>query len=294
MKTIETIEAMRRQTLLWRSEQLITALVPTMGNLHEGHLSLVKQAHQHADKVIVSIFVNPTQFGPGEDFDAYPRTEQQDLEKLDKIGADCVFLPNVEEIYGQDTTTRIEVAGLSDLHCGQSRPGHFSGVATIVCKLFNIIPADIAVFGRKDYQQLAVIKAMVKDLNVPVQLIGIDTVREPDGLAMSSRNAYLTEQQRSVAPQLFNYLKQAKAAILSGESDFPSLAERMTEQLNQTGFNTDYFNICYAANLLPAHDFSEDLVILAAAHLGRARLIDNLEIPFEAYTKSNTKTNPLN
>ncbi len=279
MQILTTIAETQKQINNWRKNGYTTALVPTMGNLHEGHLALVKAAQQKADKVIVSIFVNPTQFGPNEDFSAYPRTETQDQDKLNRIGTDCLFLPDVHEMYDRNAATRIEVTGLSDLHCGKTRPGHFSGVATIVCKLFNIMPADMALFGRKDYQQLAVIKKMVKDLNQPIIINSVDTVREHDGLAMSSRNAYLSKRERSIAPQLFTCLKDTKTQILNAASDFDALSRLQIEKLTHLGFNPDYFTICDASTLLPTDKHNRDLVILTAAKLGRTRLIDNIEIP---------------
>ena len=187
MRIVNTVFELREQVKTWRSAGESVAFVPTMGNLHAGHLLLVNTTKKNADRVVVSIFVNPTQFGAGEDFETYPRTEQEDQEKLQAEGADLLFLPSIAEIYAPDAKTAVTVTGLSDLYCGASRPGHFSGVATVVCKLFNMVQPDIALFGLKDFQQLTVIKTMVRDLNIPVKIVGVDTVRELSGLAMSSR-----------------------------------------------------------------------------------------------------------
>ena len=194
MRIVNTILELRAAINAWRLAGQSVALVPTTGNLHAGHLQLVSIAKKKADRVVVSIFVNPTQFGAGEDFETYPRTEREDQEKLAAEHADLLFLPTVADIYSADAKTTITVTGLSDLYCGASRPGHFSGVATVVCKLFNSVQPDIAVFGLKDFQQLTVIKTMVRDLNIPVEIVGVDTIREPGGLAMSSRNGYLTDE----------------------------------------------------------------------------------------------------
>jgi pantoate--beta-alanine ligase len=247
MRVLNTVFELREAIKVWRIEGESVAFVPTMGNLHAGHLQLVSMAKKKADQVVVSIFVNPTQFGVGEDFETYPRTEREDQEKLEAENTDLLFLPSVADIYTSDAKTTVTVTGLSDLYCGASRPGHFSGVATIVCKLFNIVQPNIALFGLKDYQQLTVIKTMVRDLNIPVEIIGVDTVREPSGLAMSSRNGYLTEDE-----------------------------QRAQQFLQQAGFQPDYFSVCRSSDLKKAAAEDVDLVLLAAAKLGKTRLIDNI------------------
>ena len=254
--------------------------VPTMGNLHSGHLALVREARRLADTVVVSIFVNPLQFGANEDLDSYPRTLEADQAALRAEGVDLLFAPPVEVMYPVPLArqTRVEVPGISDLYCGASRPGHFAGVATVVCKLFNMVQPDLAVFGKKDYQQLRVIRQMVRDLAMPVEIVGLDTVREPDGLAMSSRNQYLDARERAIAPRLYQTLREAAAAVAAGERDYAGLAARMRERLDRAGFRTDYFEFADARSLQPAAPGTDRLVILAAAWLGRARLIDNIEV----------------
>jgi pantoate--beta-alanine ligase len=252
------------------------ALVPTMGNLHEGHLKLVNEARQKADRVIVSIFVNPTQFGVGEDFETYPRTECDDQQKLNASGADLLFQPAVSEVYAPDTKTVVSVAGLSELHCGASRPGHFDGVATIVCKLFNMVQPDIALFGLKDFQQLTVIRTMVRDLNIPVEIIGVETVREASGLAMSSRNGYLTAEERTVAAKLYQSLCAARDTILAGTQAYEEIERHALLFLREAGFQPDYFSVCRSSDLKKAEVNDTELVLLAAAKLGKTRLIDNI------------------
>ncbi|GAB6141063.1 pantoate--beta-alanine ligase [Methylosoma difficile] len=276
MQIIQTIADLRQQTKTWRAAGKRIALVPTMGNLHEGHLQLVRTAQQQADCVITSIFVNPTQFGVGEDFAAYPRTELQDQAKLAIIRNDCLFMPSVEDMYGTNAHTQISVSHLASLHCGQFRPGHFDGVATVVCKLFNITQADCAVFGLKDFQQFAVIKAMVDDLNMPIDLIGVDTVREDNGLALSSRNSYLRDTEKQTAALLYQTLCQTRDAIIAGNRDYAALEKQAVANLSQAGFQSDYFHICNSHNLQAAKPEDTALVILVAARLGRARLIDNV------------------
>jgi pantoate--beta-alanine ligase len=276
MHRVKTVAQLQTLIKTWRGEGKRIALVPTMGNLHAGHLQLVRVAQQHADSVITSIFVNPSQFAIGEDFAAYPRSEQQDQQKLTGIGTDCLFIPSIAEVYGDQPQTRISVTDMAGLHCGQFRPGHFDGVATIVCKLFNMTQADCAVFGLKDFQQFAIIKTMVRDLNIPIQLIGVDTVRETNGLAMSSRNSYLSVQEKSTAALLFQTLCQARDAIIAGNRDYPALQHQAMQRLASAGFQTDYFSICRSDDLQPATLPDQDLVILTAAKLGKARLIDNL------------------
>ncbi|OAI09914.1 pantoate--beta-alanine ligase [Methylomonas methanica] len=276
MQIVTSVAALREVIRQWRQAGLSVGFVPTMGNLHAGHIKLVSTARQQADKVVVSIFVNPTQFGPNEDFASYPRTEQQDQEKLLASGADLLFLPSVTEIYPQATQTGISVSGLSALHCGANRPGHFDGVALVVCKLLNMVQPDLLLLGEKDFQQLTLIRQMVADLNIPVTVQGVATVREDDGLAMSSRNGYLSEQQRQQAPKLYQALCAARDDILAGYDDYPAVAEQQRQNLQQAGFAVDYFSICRSADLLPAYASDSNLLILAAARLGKTRLIDNL------------------
>jgi pantoate--beta-alanine ligase len=260
----------------WRSDGESVAFVPTMGNLHAGHLQLVSMAKTKADRVVVSIFVNPAQFGAGEDFETYPRTEREDREKLADGNADLLFLPAVADIYTPDAKTTVTVTGLSDLYCGASRPGHFSGVATVVCKLFNIVQPNIALFGLKDFQQLTVIKTMVRDLNIPVEISGVDTVREPGGLAMSSRNSYLTDDEKRVAPKLYHSLCAARDAILAGNQAYSDIEQQTLRFLQQAGFRPDYFSVCRSSDLKKAAAEDVDLVLLAVAKLGKTRLIDNI------------------
>jgi pantoate--beta-alanine ligase len=276
MQTVNRVSELREIIRTWRLGGESVAFVPTMGNLHAGHLQLVNEAKKAADHVVVSIFVNPTQFGVGEDFEAYPRTEHEDREKLNAANTDLLFLPAVADIYTQDAKTVVTVTGLSDLYCGASRPGHFSGVATIVCKLFNIVQPNVAVFGLKDFQQLVVIRTMVRDLNIPVEIIGIDTIREPSGLAMSSRNSYLTDAEKRVAPKLYFSLCTARDAILAGNQTFEDIEQQALQFLLKAGFQPDYFCVCRSSDLIKAAAEDVDLVLLAAAKLGKTRLIDNV------------------
>lgn len=276
MDTITRIEALRKQIKQWRDSGQTIAFVPTMGNLHAGHIALVEQARQHADRVVVSIFVNPTQFGPNEDFNSYPRTEQQDREKLLACEADVLFLPSVEEMYPHTLHTQISVRDLSSLHCGASRPGHFDGVALIVCKLLNIVLPDHLFMGEKDYQQLLIIRTLVADLNIPVQVHGVATIREADGLAMSSRNGYLSAEERQNAPKLYQALCAVRDGILAGDQNFSTLVDQQAKTLQQAGFTLDYFQICSSTNLLAASANDKALIVLIAAKLGKTRLIDNI------------------
>jgi pantoate--beta-alanine ligase len=276
MQIVNTVFELRETIKTWRSEEKSVAFVPTMGNLHAGHLHLVNMAKKKTDRVVVSIFVNPTQFGVGEDFETYPRTELEDQKKLAAENADLLFQPSVADIYTPDAKTIVTVTGLSDLYCGASRPGHFSGVATVVCKLFNIVQPNIALFGFKDFQQLIVIKTMVRDLNIPVEITGVDTVREPSGLAMSSRNGYLTDDEKRVAPKLYHSLCAARDAILSGNYCHADIEQQALQFLQQAGFQPDYFSVCRSSDLKKAALEDKDLVLLAAAKLGKTRLIDNI------------------
>lgn len=266
-----------------RADQRV-GFVPTMGNLHAGHCQLVTLAKSHADLVVVSIFVNPLQFGANEDFGSYPRTLQSDCEKLQTIGTDVVFAPAVEEMYpdfdGRDLHQQIVIQPppLADDLCGASRPGHFAGVATVVAKLFNMVKPQVAVFGKKDYQQLMVIRALVRQLNFDIEIIAGDTVREPSGLAMSSRNGYLTAAEKSQASQLQQQLLSMKNALLGGRRDYAELCEQASLQLKQQGWQVDYVEIRRQHALTLPNAQTRDWVILAAARLGKTRLIDNCEV----------------
>ena len=277
MQTIHAIQPLREILKTWRGQDETIAFVPTMGNLHAGHVHLVEQAKSHADKVVVSIFVNPTQFSAGEDFGAYPRTPVEDAEKLILAGADVLFMPEAGEIYPGNPATFVEVPGISDELCGAFRPGHFRGVATVVCKLFNIVQPDIALFGEKDFQQLAVIRRMVADLNLPVNIVGVPTVREASGLALSSRNGYLSAAEKQRATALYQSLLAAKSALEAFDRDYRAIEDRQTNVLLEAGFKPNYFAIRRLDLSKPGYDDSE-LVILAAAWLGRARLIDNVQV----------------
>jgi pantoate--beta-alanine ligase len=257
------------------------AFVPTMGNLHEGHLELVRQAKSLCDIVVVSIFVNPLQFGAGEDLDSYPRTLIADKEKLFKVGAQLVFTPGVDDIYpnGMTTQTLVQVPELANTLCGSSRPGHFDGVTTVVTKLFNIVQPDTAVFGEKDFQQLSIIRKMVGDLCMPVEIVGVATSRDEDGLARSSRNNFLTPEQRQLAPLLHQSLNNCRAAIARGAENFLQLESQARMSLLQAGFEPDYFAIRDARTLRSVTEDTLEIAILAAARLGSTRLIDNVSWP---------------
>lgn len=280
MNLISSIDVLRQQINSWRQHGLRIAFVPTMGNLHNGHLQLVDVAKARADKVIVSIFVNPMQFGKNEDLASYPRTLEADCAGLKQHGADAVFTPTPEMMYprGLDAQTFVEVPKLGDLHCGASRAGHFRGVSTIVCKLFNLVQPDVACFGQKDYQQLAIIRQMVTDLSLPIDIIGVPTERASDGLALSSRNGYLNAGQRAIAPKLYQLLQQLRNTILAGNHDYRALELEVRQQLTQAGFTPDYIDISDRHDLTLATSAEQEKVILAAAWLGTTRLIDNLEV----------------
>ena len=278
MKTVHSIAELRQQVRDWRQAGLRVGFVPTMGNLHAGHISLIDEARRHADKVVASIFVNPTQFGPSEDFDSYPRTLQADSEKLQAAQCDLLFAPSVDEMYPQKNRTWVDVDELGDHLCGASRPGHFRGVSTVVSKLFNIVLPDIACFGEKDFQQLAIIRRMVQDLFIPVQIIGVPTAREANGLAMSSRNGYLSAAQKDQASAIYATLQDLKARIQGGERDFAGLVKLGTDRLAQAGFAVDYLTISNADTLAPASSPDSHLLIAVAAKLGATRLIDNVTL----------------
>jgi len=279
MKTLDTIKAIREELHPLRMKKKRIALVPTMGNLHAGHISLVKEALNHADVVVSTIFVNPMQFGPNEDLDSYPRTLEADKQKLLNAGNHFLLTPSVEEIYpgGMDQTT-VHVPGCTEYLCGKKRPGHFDGVTTVVTKLFNMIQPDVAVFGQKDYQQLTTIRKMVRDLCFPIKIIGLETCREADKLAMSSRNGYLDKEERNKAPALYQALEQIKLALLSGEKSHATIIKNAQQSLEGAGFLTDYLEIRDADTLERASTDSARLVALGAAFLGKTRLIDNLTL----------------
>ena len=279
IETVTELPRLRALVRSWKKQGLRVALVPTMGNLHEGHFSLVRQARQHADKVVASVFVNPTQFGPNEDFERYPRTPQADIEGLDAAGCDVAWMPTVEQMYplGVAMTTRMTVPGpVTAVLEGASRPGHFDGVCTVVSRLFNQVTPDVALFGKKDYQQLAVIRQLVAELQFPLQVIGAEIVRETDGLARSSRNQYLNEVERAAAPQLHRVLREMRAACAAG------LPRQLVEQsaaevLAEAGFAVDYAVVRQRDLSEPEDGQSGERVALLAARIGSTRLIDNIE-----------------
>jgi len=280
MRTVHTLKELRAMLRSYRQQGKRIGLVPTMGNLHEGHISLVRKAREGSDIVVTSIFVNPMQFGATEDLDTYPRTLIEDQERLEAAGSTLVFAPSNEEIYPQGLArqTRVIVPEVSEGHCGASRPGHFEGVATVVTMLFNMVQPDIAVFGEKDFQQLAVIRKLTRDLMIPVEVIGAPTIRESDGLAKSSRNGYLNEQERAVAPVVYRTLQQTAEQISKGRSDFQALEGEANKALAEAGLRPDYFNIANSLTLKPASADDTELTLLVAAFLGTTRLIDNLSV----------------
>lgn len=280
MITVSSISDLRREVAATRRAGKRVAFVPTMGNLHAGHLRLVELARRHAEFVVASIYVNPLQFGPKEDFSAYPRTPHDDERALAGAGTDLLFMPSDAEMYprGAAAQTVVEVPALSDILCGVFRPGHFRGVTTVVNRLFNLVQPDVAVFGKKDYQQLLLIRLMVADLGMPIDVIGGDTVREPDGLAMSSRNGYLRPEERRVAPRLFSILCDLRDEIRR-TGTIPTDGERVAmERLQRAGFRPEYLSIVRQRDLTRPVDGGRELAILAAAWLGRTRLIDNVEL----------------
>jgi pantoate--beta-alanine ligase len=280
MDTVTTSAAVREQVRQWRARGERIAFVPTMGNLHAGHISLIDAARRAAARFIASIFVNPMQFGPNEDFAHYPRTAAKDAAMLSAAGCNLMFMPDAQEIYphGLSGATRVEVPELSSILCGQFRPGHFEGVTTVVAKLFNIVEPDIAVFGEKDYQQLTVIRRMVADLCFPIEIVAAPTVRDADGLAMSSRNQYLTAEERKIAPGLYFALQKAVARLAANDRDFAAIERAGVLELEARGFHAEYFSIREVRGVVAAHEKSADLMVLTAARLGRARLIDNLKV----------------
>jgi len=280
LDTVTTIAAVREHVKAWRRAGLRIAFVPTMGNLHAGHVSLIEAARKHGERFIASIFVNPMQFGPNEDFAHYPRTPREDERMLAAAGCSLMFMPDVAEIYphGSERATRIEVPGLSRILDGEFRPGHFEGVSTIVAQLFHIVEPDVAVFGEKDFQQLTIIRRMVADLCMPVKIIGAPTVRDHDGLAMSSRNQYLTEAERTLAPRIYAALQAAAQRVRVGDVDFASIERAGFQALESAGFRPDYFRVRKAEDLGTATALARELVILTAARIGKARLIDNVQV----------------
>jgi len=277
---LDTLDALRARVAGWKREGLRVALVPTMGNLHAGHYSLVELAREHADRVVASVFVNPTQFGPNEDFARYPRTPQQDAAGLEAAGCDALWMPSMETMYpyGADGAVRMRVPGITDVLDGAHRPGHFDGVVTVVSRLFNQVQPDVAAFGRKDYQQLAVIRYLVSDLAFPVELLAGETKREADGLAMSSRNQYLDASERATAPEIHRTLLAMREAIGAG-TPIDRVEARASERLAAAGFSVDYAAVRTPALESAGNDYHGPLVALVAARLGRTRLIDNLEFP---------------
>ena len=282
MIKVTFVDELRAQVSDWRAQGQRIGFVPTMGNLHAGHMALIKAARQNADRVVVSIFVNPMQFGPHEDYASYPRTLESDQRQLQASDADLLFLPSVETMYGVATAdlssvkTKVLVSGLSNILCGASRPGHFEGVAAVVVRLFNQVMPDVAVFGEKDFQQLLIIRSMAADLAFRTEIIGVPTVREHDGLAMSSRNQYLSDAQRQIAPQLFARLKAVVEQVLGGRRDYEALCAAAAEKLDQAGFCCEYVVILRENDLKIPEKDDKKLIVLAAARLGTARLIDHL------------------
>lgn len=282
MEKVQRIADVRERVQQWRQAGRSVALVPTMGNLHPGHLSLVREARRHCDVVVVSVFVNPTQFGPGEDFDSYPRTLDEDADKLRGETVELLFAPTVEEMYPLGSNqTWVEVDLLGDYLCGADRPSHFRGVATVVSKLFNIVQPDVAVFGEKDFQQLAILRRMTRELMFPIRIVGAPIHRHADGLARSSRNGYLSDSDRARAPLLQQHLQDARRAIEAGDRDYRALEKRLAVSLAEHGFEVDYFTIANSDTLAPAGPQERHLVIAVAAHLGTPRLIDNIVVTLD-------------
>ena len=278
MLEVSTSESLREQLGDWRHSGEHIALVPTMGNLHDGHLSLVSLAREHAERVVVSIFVNPTQFGEGDDFDRYPRTLERDRRRLKKVNADLLFVPDVETMYpfGIDNATSVTVPVITEEFCGVFRPGHFDGVTSVVSRLFSIVQPDVAIFGQKDFQQQLVIRRLVDDLQLPIQIVSGATQREADGLALSSRNRYLSDEQRAIAPTLYSVLQGIGNDLQAGKRNYEELEQQAMDALRDAGFDPEYVGIRRAENLEPPDRDNDEIVILSAARLGTARLIDNI------------------
>ncbi len=280
MHTVHHIAELRQQLALWKQAGERIALVPTMGNLHQGHLHLIECARQLASRTVATIFVNPMQFGENEDYGSYPRTLEDDSRQLEAAGLDMVFAPAVADVYPRplENMTQVSVPELSHILCGVSRPAHFRGVTTIVSKLFHMVQPDIALFGEKDWQQLIIIKRMATDLDMPIEIVGVPIVRESDGLAMSSRNSYLSASERAIAPKLYAILTACAQRLKTGERHYALLEHEASEQLANAGFRPDYVAIRRADDLQPPTTQDTQLRILAAARLGQARLIDNLAV----------------
>jgi pantoate--beta-alanine ligase len=280
LEIIEDRDELRDLLKVWRRADDHIALVPTMGNLHEGHLSLLALAREHAERVVVTIFVNPTQFGAGEDFDKYPRTLERDKRHLKRANADILFIPSVETIYpfGTDVATSVKVPVLTEEFCGLNRPGHFDGVTSVVSRLFSLVQPDVAVFGEKDFQQQLVIRRMVDDMHLSTKVVTGPTLREADGLALSSRNQYLSEDERKLAPQLYAALEKIGHELHTGHDNYDELEQQAMDRLKELGFEPEYISIRRAENLEPPDRETDKLVVLAAAQLGKARLIDNLVV----------------
>ncbi len=280
METVTTIAAVRERVRAWRRAGHRVAFVPTMGNLHPGHVSLIEAARAHGQRFVASIFVNPMQFGPNEDFAHYPRTPHEDEQMLAAAGCNLMFMPEVAEIYpnGSERATRVEVPGLSRVLEGEFRPGHMEGVSTVVAKLFHIVDPDVAVFGEKDFQQLAVIRRMVAELCMPVEIVGAPTLRDGDGLAMSSRNQYLTAAERALAPRIYAALQAAAARLRAGDREFASIERAGFETLEAAGFRPDYFAVRQATDLAAPAAAAHELVVLVAARRGGARHNDKQQV----------------
>ena len=280
METVSSLRGLRSVIERWKRSGYSIALVPTMGNLHDGHISLLNHARECADRTVVSIFVNPIQFGKGEDYERYPSTLAEDKNKLEKYGLDLLFTPDLDQLYpgGTDIDTRVNVPGLSNILCGETRPNHFSGVATVVAKLLGNVQPDMAFFGEKDYQQLLVIKRMAEDLCLPVEIVGLPIIREPDGLAMSSRNAYLSLEERRRAPEIYKTLKAAAEGLRQGNKSMDEIEKEALDRLQQAGFRPEYVSIRRTEDLQQPTAEDARLSILVAAWLGRARLIDNHKV----------------
>lgn len=281
MKTETTIQGLTASLSAARQARKTIGFVPTMGNLHQGHLNLVREARNFCDVVVVSIFVNPIQFGPNEDFDSYPRTLEQDSQLLAEVGCDIVFAPSVEQMYGsKPRLTNISVGEITNELCGAQRPGHFDGVAVVVTKLLNIVQPNFALFGQKDYQQLAVIKQFVHDLNIPVEVIGVPIARAEDGLALSSRNSYLSAEHRQIAPVIYQSLQAAEIALKQGQA-LTDVLNAIREKLVNAGFAIDYVE-AKTPSLQNVEQFDQNIVLFVAAKIGKTRLIDNIQIHYSS------------
>jgi pantoate--beta-alanine ligase len=279
MQTLTQLAPLRQLVHGWKMAGERIAFVPTMGNLHAGHASLLAAAHRHGRRVIASVFVNPLQFGPSEDYTSYPRTPDEDAEILESQGVDALFRPSVEEMYpgGSENTAYVDVPGITDILCGEFRPGHFRGVATVVVKLVNLVQPDVAIFGEKDYQQLMVVTRAINELSLPVKIVGAPTVRAEDGLALSSRNRYLSAEERARASLIYRSLDHARRRLESGDTDVKAIEDEGRETLSSAGFRVDYFEVRRQGTLERPHGRNLDVVVLTAARLGRARLIDNVQ-----------------